>query len=287
MFQTNFLPFVHGFKFSNNDTVWDVPILPIEGKFLCGGMVFSALDYFYANIEIPQQRQAPALKDPLNRYIIDRQYAAHVKTVPRMTLFWMFHDWYVESLAGEFDLIRKGVTSGRPVPLFLVKKAHKHGHHVLVTSCHSTPVAAGPMMYVYDPNYPEAWTAIERRPGSKSFDLVAPHGGRTELKGFFVDTNYAMHRPTAYPSPPEPLPPYPGPVDPIPPFPGPGPAPAPAPPAPAGRLYMVKRGDTLSGIAKSHYGAASRWRDIYAANRAVIGPNPNLIHPGQALTLPP
>ena len=62
-----------------------------------------------------------------------------------------------------------------------------------------------------------------------------------------------------------------------------------APSAPAGaaeETYTVKKGDSLSKIAKRVYGDAQQWRRIYEANRAVIGDNPDLIHPGQALKLP-
>lgn len=66
----------------------------------------------------------------------------------------------------------------------------------------------------------------------------------------------------------------------------PTPAPAPAP-APSGAgTYTVKPGDYLSKIAKSVYGDALKWRKIYDANRGIIGANPNLIHPGQVLTIP-
>lgn len=50
--------------------------------------------------------------------------------------------------------------------------------------------------------------------------------------------------------------------------------------------YMVKSGDTLSGIASRLLGAASRWPEIYNLNRAVIGSDPNRIFPGQVLTIP-
>ncbi|WP_327427629.1 transglycosylase family protein [Streptomyces sp. NBC_01236] len=46
--------------------------------------------------------------------------------------------------------------------------------------------------------------------------------------------------------------------------------------------YTVRGGDTLSGIAARH---ATTWRKIYAANRAVIGSDPDLIVPGQRLDL--
>ena len=52
-----------------------------------------------------------------------------------------------------------------------------------------------------------------------------------------------------------------------------------------GRTYTVKAGDTLSKIAKEVYGDAGQWHKIHEANRAAI-PNPDMIHPGQQLTIP-
>lgn len=51
------------------------------------------------------------------------------------------------------------------------------------------------------------------------------------------------------------------------------------------RTYTVVSGDTLSKIAKREYGDAARWPLIHQANRDKV-PNPDLIHPGQVLTLP-
>jgi nucleoid-associated protein YgaU len=56
------------------------------------------------------------------------------------------------------------------------------------------------------------------------------------------------------------------------------------PPAPT--TYTVKRGDTLTGIAKAQLGDANRWPQIFVLNRAIIK-NPNQIFPGQVLHLPP
>jgi nucleoid-associated protein YgaU len=50
--------------------------------------------------------------------------------------------------------------------------------------------------------------------------------------------------------------------------------------------YEVQAGDSLSKIAKQVYGDASRWKEIWEANKAEI-PNPDLIHPGQQLSMPP
>jgi len=58
--------------------------------------------------------------------------------------------------------------------------------------------------------------------------------------------------------------------------------------APAGTpaTYTVKSGDSLSKIAKHLYGDADKWHAIYEANKDKIK-NPDLIHPGEVLTLPP
>jgi LysM domain len=59
--------------------------------------------------------------------------------------------------------------------------------------------------------------------------------------------------------------------------------------------HTVRPGDTLWGIAAAHLPPAARspaavdrsWRRVYDANRAVVGPDPDLIHPGTRLLLPP
>jgi nucleoid-associated protein YgaU len=87
--------------------------------------------------------------------------------------------------------------------------------------------------------------------------------------------------------PPVTAPPAPSPV------PATTPAPAPAP-SRAGTRYVVVAGDCLWAIAERRLapGADARsidagWRAIYATNRVAIGDDPNLIHPGLTLTLPP
>ena len=56
-------------------------------------------------------------------------------------------------------------------------------------------------------------------------------------------------------------------------------------PATTSRTYTVKRGDCLWNIAKKYYGKGNQYTKIYNANRDKIK-NPNLIYPGQVLTIP-
>ncbi|MGA8455227.1 MAG: LysM domain-containing protein [Streptosporangiaceae bacterium] len=51
------------------------------------------------------------------------------------------------------------------------------------------------------------------------------------------------------------------------------------------RKYVVQQGDTLSGIA-AQLRVRGGWPALYAANRPLIGPDPNIINPGTVLVLP-
>ena len=46
--------------------------------------------------------------------------------------------------------------------------------------------------------------------------------------------------------------------------------------------YIVKKGDTLSSIAKRYN---TTWQTIYNKNKSIIGNNPDIIKPGQVLTI--
>ncbi|MFT7598265.1 MAG: nucleoid-associated protein YgaU [Acidimicrobiales bacterium] len=51
------------------------------------------------------------------------------------------------------------------------------------------------------------------------------------------------------------------------------------------KLHVVESGDTLSKIAKEHYGDASKYPVIFEANKPMLS-NPDLIFPGQVLRIP-
>ena len=63
----------------------------------------------------------------------------------------------------------------------------------------------------------------------------------------------------------------------------PTPSPSPSPTPAKAKTYTVVSGDTLSGIA-AKYGIS--WQTLYNANKGVVGSNPNLIRPGEVLTIP-
>lgn len=52
------------------------------------------------------------------------------------------------------------------------------------------------------------------------------------------------------------------------------------------RDVVVRVGDTLWDIAAHHLGDPRRWPEVYALNEAVIGTDPDVIHPATRLRLP-
>jgi nucleoid-associated protein YgaU len=64
---------------------------------------------------------------------------------------------------------------------------------------------------------------------------------------------------------------------------------------PAARVQIVEPHDTLWDIAVAHLAPADRsaanvhryWQQVYQRNRTVIGADPDLIHPGIRLEVPP
>lgn len=51
------------------------------------------------------------------------------------------------------------------------------------------------------------------------------------------------------------------------------------------KFYTVKKGDTLSEIAQSQLGKASRYNEIFEANKPMLK-HPDKIYPGQVLRIP-
>lgn len=61
------------------------------------------------------------------------------------------------------------------------------------------------------------------------------------------------------------------------------PTPAPKPHPGKTQYYTVRPGDSLSKIAAQFH--LPNWQALYNMNRAVVGGNPNMIHPGQRLKI--
>lgn len=53
-----------------------------------------------------------------------------------------------------------------------------------------------------------------------------------------------------------------------------------------GQNYTVVKGDSLWKISVEAYNDGTQWPEVYSQNQEVVGDNPDLIYPGQELSLP-
>lgn len=130
----------------------------------------------------------------------------------------------------------------------------------------------------------------------KALPPPSPAAARTAAPGSATpaaSTPAPIPAPTGAPAPPPKAPAPPGPAAPVRQPAAPVP---PGPPGPGARsvLYGVRDGDTMWSITdwalagrSTPARIAASWRQIWDANRKTIGPDPNLIHPGQRLRVPP
>jgi hypothetical protein len=178
-----FLPSQHGFAFTNSwpaqpAVVRSTPFGRIEignaAGGLCGGMVFAALDYWYASLDPPGQR--PEQGEPLRAYVVKRlvdswhlpggvlQYFQWMnlpdgdrgfEAFGRQVLTERGLAW--RTISVQWPQIRADLDHGIPVPLGLVTVASAKprdlalNHQVLAVSYHSA--GDNITLLVYDPNH--------------------------------------------------------------------------------------------------------------------------------------
>ncbi|MFT3776245.1 MAG: hypothetical protein QM820_63685 [Minicystis sp.] len=183
-----FDPAVRGFHFTNNfpDGSWTIGALHFSTNGLCGGMSFTALDYFHANRAVPTTSAVPsAVGDPLGGYINARQQESVMTNLSSwMTQvlnpddhaleFWSTHDEWVK--------LKAAIDAGQPVPIGLgVYLQGGNGHQVV--ACGYREGKRERWILTYDPNNRNARGYVHlRRDGLHWFTQEA---GK-EFRGFFV-----------------------------------------------------------------------------------------------------
>ena len=177
--QVDFNPEIHGYQFSNHQIEWVFG--PISGKMLCGGMIYAALDYFQAEIPIPQLKEVPAIGNPINRYIYKRQWTAHKNTAYKFTKYWLKKDSHQE-----FEKLKLFLKLGKAIPVCFYGKFGK-GHHTLGIAAELN----GEISFeVYDPNFPNIISTINAEENGFRHSV-----NQTLWKGFFIDDGYKFKPP--------------------------------------------------------------------------------------------
>ncbi len=211
---TSFIPQTMGFHFYNG-------FYGIDASFryggLCGGMVYSALDYYYAHMTIPAQDYIPANRTPLQSYIYGRQNdAAMVNQLDKWTELRMnpfgwrdneFYEWGLQGYnGGRVEELKKLIDDGYPAPLGLYEggttnfAGKKSGDHQVLAVGYDVGRYKGDKgkykqemkIYIYDPNFPnEMLTLVPDISRSCFFSVEHGQTWRT----YFVDKKYSPKRP--------------------------------------------------------------------------------------------
>lgn len=224
---TRFDPVKHGYKFANNFTV-QTQIAGFNGPTfggLCGGMVYSALDYFHAGIAIPQQNFMPAEGMPLQSYIWQRQQQSAFpnadKWIEYGTNLWGsrnrdFFNWGLQLGSGRLGELMSKIDRGEPVPLGLQACGNDcrcpdgdcPGSHQVLAIGYEMGRYKGDLganiedlsIFVYDPNYPGR-TMTLRPDVNGAMYLYREEGptgvGTCRWRAYFTDMKYTRANPPA------------------------------------------------------------------------------------------
>jgi hypothetical protein len=237
---TRFNPADHGFHFINRFNVKVGLRFPAPlgkrtinlGNFhygLCGGMAYTAFDYFLANRRIPPDTTQPRLGSPLHSYILRRQLdtftvgtLANFASLPFRSTTDLTH----RSRGAFNDVIRKTLDRGRPVPLGLVKTKGFDdllfgNHQVLAIGYSTRPIIITtktcflgicrtksrrdnePIIAIYDPNYPDTVNYIQTNHNVETSDAAGrnPISEHARVRGYFP-TPYSFKQPPSVSPPP-------------------------------------------------------------------------------------
>jgi len=211
---TSFVPAQHGFQFAN--TFRGVDASYRYGG-LCGGMVYSAMDYFRARKSVPPQNFKPANRTPLQSYIYARQNDAamvnqldkwaELRTNPFGWRDSEFFEWGLKGTGGgRWEELLQLINASNPAPLGLYEggtanySGQKSGDHQVLAVGYSAGRYRGDggdykqemKIFIYDPNYPgRTMTLMVDAPRKCFFYVESGSVWRT----YFVDRKYAPKTP--------------------------------------------------------------------------------------------
>jgi len=202
---TDFIPNIHGYKFIN---LFDLNLLiSFTSIFkkrlfigLCGGMVFSALDYFYSGIICPDYLSPDEFHDKFIDYLWKRQ----LESISVGTFITLINRGVSSNkkvinhvINKEIPKIIENINQGVPVPVVIVRNRFfenpTNNHQILLVSC----TIDGPKTHFkcYDPNHPQQspLLTISRIIGQES--IISSTG--EPIRGLFIN-KYNHQQPYQY-----------------------------------------------------------------------------------------
>jgi hypothetical protein len=203
LIRTGFDPQNNGFRFANRFEldIFSRVQLPIITKAsfgeliygLCGGMCFTALDYFHAGRLIPSVSRVGDIHYDLFSSLWERQ----MDSLQSATLFklakWMV---YADSTLAhrvakeESAHLRDQIDHGEPVVLALVRvrgfNDPTQNHQVMAVAYKFEPTTLGLEIHLYDPNYPGQTPKLSMNFSKPSQGIDLRQSTGEPLRGFFI-----------------------------------------------------------------------------------------------------
>ena len=199
MRSTDFRVDTHGYAFHNGFVTRPIPFVRgIAFPGLCGGMSFSALDYFHAGRPIPAVIDVPSAGSGLERYIRARQVdSVNPFVTPSARKYFTWAPRSRDSIRSytESDSVEAAmrlIDSGQPAALGLVSDSLWPTHsHQVVAFAYEVDSALGTVDFlIYENNRPGQIVKLTLRTGESLIDESVWDGSEFQTfrrwKGFFV-----------------------------------------------------------------------------------------------------
>lgn len=227
--RTAFAPTLHGFKFANRFKNL-TGVFDITTGGLCGGMVYAALDYYYAHKRIPQQTYMPAEGTRLQSYLYTRNWNEIERNLHRWGELGFnpagarnreIFGWGLQVGSGRLGEMMASIDRGRPIPLSLQMcgddcacrgggggRVDCPGNHVVLAIGYELGRYRGIQgehpedvrIFIYDPNVPgQTLTLRADATNAWYFEEERPDGRDRRWRAYFADNNYSVSTPPTIP----------------------------------------------------------------------------------------
>ncbi|GEM_PF-3163429 len=192
--KTNFSPLTYGYKFPNRfEYSGFKKIFKIIKNNLiygmCGGMVFTALDFYFDQKSIPKYTNPNDIPLSYTKYLWKRQReSVSFLTFIKLITYALFplSISINKSIQQELPQILEKLSDALPAPIIIVRSSFfqnpTNNHQVLVTQSESKRDIV--KLYLYDPNYPNTEQFIDINTGSER-SIIQSSG--EPIRGFFLN----------------------------------------------------------------------------------------------------
>jgi len=211
---TSFDPLVNGFKFINRFELPGLSNLALPGLTsapislgnivygLCGGMCYSALDYFHANLPVPGFASVDEVSLHLYNYLLTRQLNSLAGGTLLKVISWMAMDdadLDDKIIHSEVPSLTAALADGTPAALALIR-VHgltdpTHNHQVTAVGYDFDMDTNIMTIHLYDPNHPGElpFLTMDLTNPARGINLAQSTG--EPLRGFFM-TDYQPQVPS-------------------------------------------------------------------------------------------